>query len=84
MEAIGGKAVHQKFVIKNGSGYGAFLKTFNELLSRETIDSRNIAKEFKEVLLKEKYGSLEPYLDKFMKDKFKIGFDKFIEISQSK
>ena len=34
--------------------------------------------------MKEKYGSLEPYLDKFMKDKFKIGFDKFIEISQSK
>ena len=84
IEAIGGRAVNQNFVIKNGSGYGNLLKRFNRLLKSKKMDGWKIAEEFRKTLLNKKYGSLESYLDKFLKDNFEVDFETFIGTSQSK
>lgn len=82
--AIGGEAVNQTSIKKYGTGYKKYLDDFNNLLDKKKIEAGKVAKWFREVLLNERYDSLESYLDKFMEDNFKIGFLEFIGTSQSK
>lgn len=84
IEAIGGKAINQISIKKYGTGYKKYLDDFNKLLKTKNLDSRKVAENFRKTLLNEKYGSIESYLDKFLKDNFKLDFGTFIGTSQNK
>ncbi|MFI3271835.1 MAG: phage minor head protein [Pseudomonadota bacterium] len=69
IESLGGKAIHQADIIKNGLGYGSYIKHFDRLLEVLSVDDRDLFPRLQNVIQQQKtpeyLGAVEQILVDF-------------------
>ena len=69
IERLGGTAIHEKAVLKDGSGYKKWVGRFRDVIRKAKINEDEAYKHFENKLINGKYGDLEQEVYLYFKNK---------------